>query len=361
MPIFDKHRGAGGKQGFGKTVLFRTVSGQAIASKWPKKQTRKARTKNAPRVDFFTKVQGMFPYLPWWEHETWMRQSNQGPFLPRDIYTMNAYGRLFAIEEPDGHKMYPERSLYDVSQVLDVVAQKKGQIIVRGNKYYEPIEPGDAGTYLRSNGPGELPTYEPAGGGGGGAWEPPALADFAPFITATGAQVVEAANGGIAMGLAKADPEEVHAIGKPFPSGLVKVTAGMRRASRSNSAGRFGLVMTSGTNNRSLTFGFDNYNNYDPGEWSSNVWNDLATLDSFYSPGYDFMNSAGIVWFAFSFDGDTITAEIGPDPNLTQPVFTQSLASTLGSIDQIGLFISTEYTTDRLNAGSCVDWREVIV
>ena len=49
-----------------------------------------------------------------------------------------------------------------VSASLDAISQAKGTILLRTADGWSYLEPGPAGSYLVSNGPGELPTWSPA-------------------------------------------------------------------------------------------------------------------------------------------------------------------------------------------------------
>lgn len=179
MSLFDPSGGGRRRQPIGKTFLVRVSKGQTVVSAWPAPKNRAWKKQNKPRSTFFKNVQEAFKYLPPWERETYREMAKEGPFLPRDFWTMNAYGRFLALEEEDGPVTVPERALFDISQSLDVCGQSVGGLLIRQGKYWINTPPGAAGLVLTSTGEDTPPEWLAGGGGGGDPYlEPPNIGMF---------------------------------------------------------------------------------------------------------------------------------------------------------------------------------------
>lgn len=302
----------------------------------------------------------MFRYLPWWDHCTWIRMTMTGPFLPRDMYTANCYGRLWAVEFEDGTRMYPERSVFDVSQVLDVLGYEPGSILTRGEKYWQGLEPGEAGRVLTSKGAGNPLAWEPTSGGGGDSWNPPDINNFTEEVSATGGDAVAAAASGIAMKLPKKDPEPNMLWIKPMPVDLISITAGFTRAADSNCDGDFHLVVLNQTTGKAYSWGITNEHNFDPPEIKAILWNSIASNSAFITPETEYVNIQGPIWFRFRFDGSDIHGGSGGDPNTICETWTRNYVSDIGTPTHLGLLLRNNLTTQALNTGTCFDWVELL-
>lgn len=61
-------------------------------------------------------------------------------WYPRDIMLCAMYGRLVYLILPDGTEIYPMVARRDVSRALDVLGKTVGQMLVRGDTYWEQID-----------------------------------------------------------------------------------------------------------------------------------------------------------------------------------------------------------------------------
>jgi hypothetical protein len=78
-----------------------------------------------------------------------------------DLNMATLFGRAFRIQRPSGVKMVSLPSYYDVSDLLDGIYQLKGGILVRNTNQWQGLAAGPDETVLTSNGPGQLPSWEP--------------------------------------------------------------------------------------------------------------------------------------------------------------------------------------------------------
>lgn len=64
---------------------------------------------------------------------------------PRDILTSMMFNKFISFVLPDGKVLYPMTSLVEVSKALDAITQTQGKIIIRGEQYWEAVNPSAGG------------------------------------------------------------------------------------------------------------------------------------------------------------------------------------------------------------------------
>lgn len=148
-------------------VLFRSVNGQLVVQKWPRKRGKKAHPNSKAWAQYFGAVNKAFPFLHPVEHNGWMNTTVQGRLYPRDLYTAASMGRGFAFEFGERLIIMPARALYDVSRTLDLFTVTPGGLIVNTDEGWRGIEPGLPGQVLTVSETGDSLEWGPGGGGGG--------------------------------------------------------------------------------------------------------------------------------------------------------------------------------------------------
>lgn len=159
--------------------------------------------------------------------------------LPRDLLFQSFYGRLgFIIDTPAG-KIYPMAALQDVSQVLDALGLEKGDMLARGDTYWQKIPAGTDGYILTFNETTGIPSWQPNAGGGG---VNPAQSTLLTLASAFAPGITNWAD--ISTWSATRDPKGAFSAGSPtritVPSGisLARVTAYLAW-SNNGSSGRY--------------------------------------------------------------------------------------------------------------------------
>lgn len=149
------------KPSFRGRVMFDVVNGQIRVRKWPKKRGKKLAAHTLEQNDWFRQAQ--------WATKYWDPRLMQDiadavsgtPLLPRDIATMIMAGRFASITIPGHGTIYPMAAINDVTQSLDVVAQQRGNMLVRGPDLWMPLAAGPDGWLLTSRGELMEPHYAP--------------------------------------------------------------------------------------------------------------------------------------------------------------------------------------------------------
>lgn len=156
-------------------ALFRGLNGQLVAQAWPQPRGPNMPTRTALWAEYFGRVNKMFPFLHPAEWEGWMFTTFEGRLYPRDLFTASAMGRGFGVQRPDGTLIMPARTLYDISQTLDLFGSRPGTIFFRGQRQWEALPPGLPGTVLQMDDEGNRPFWSFDGGGGAGGNKLPTI------------------------------------------------------------------------------------------------------------------------------------------------------------------------------------------
>jgi hypothetical protein len=128
--------------------------GQLRARAWPKHRKRERTTAEVEREQTFANVQRVWNYyLP--AGQMWMREATgPTPMLPRDMFTMMLYNRLFAVQMLNGKTIYPMPAKLDVERALDAITQTPGQTLIKTPTGWEGGQAGGGSAgFFRSNQP----------------------------------------------------------------------------------------------------------------------------------------------------------------------------------------------------------------
>lgn len=138
------HRGAALR---GVGVVRQGRSGQ-VFSTWPKPRGKARSAAQQQAQDDFRAacviVKNMDPLFQIMAAEV----AKTGALLPRDILMMSLYGRLGYIQMPDGRKLFSVAAYQDVSLLLDAIAQVPGDLLLRGDSFWERLPKGSIGDNL---------------------------------------------------------------------------------------------------------------------------------------------------------------------------------------------------------------------
>jgi len=120
--------------------------GSERVRRWPRKRPGPGNPKQRAVRAKFQEAQAMAHYLAPACRLFIEKAVAHSPLLPRDVVTMQAFNRWFAVQLPDGRTLWPMPARLDVSEALDVLGPiEEGWILVRGPKYWEPKAPPGAG------------------------------------------------------------------------------------------------------------------------------------------------------------------------------------------------------------------------
>lgn len=149
---------------------MREFRGQTVLATWPKKRGRNIHPTTREQNLKFAEANYLAKYADA-ETQVLAREVTAGtPLLPRDLLVGAMYGRLWAIDVIGEGTLYSEAMVSDVSQNLDVIGQKPGDILARGISAWTRVPGSTAGRVLTSQGPTLPPVWAaPAGVGGLGA------------------------------------------------------------------------------------------------------------------------------------------------------------------------------------------------
>ncbi len=119
--------------------------GRERARSWPRKRGKSRSPVTKAQNELFRDQQRAAKYMAPEMLATFMRASEETPFLPRDLSTMMLANRLAIIHMADGRKVYPMPTVLGVSESLDALSQTPGSYLVRGADRWEAGPPPQYG------------------------------------------------------------------------------------------------------------------------------------------------------------------------------------------------------------------------
>ncbi len=156
-------------------VMIDTFNGTIRVRKWPTKTGPPKSALQQRWVDWFTQANRLAKYADDLTQRAAIELTRGTGQYPRDVILKAMRGRLYTITGPDGWRYYPMAAIGDISETLDVLAQKVGSILYRAADRWRGLDPGVVSQVFTSQGPDAAPTWETPGGAGG--WLAGALVD----------------------------------------------------------------------------------------------------------------------------------------------------------------------------------------
>lgn len=141
-------------------------NGRTILAAWPKKRPGPMSEKQQFAVEKFSQAATGSKFMWSADQNASREMTKRTNALPRDLLMMAAYGRLGDFWLTDGSRIYSMASLYDLTDLLDVVSYAPGSLLFRGTDYWSALAPGDPGSILKMGADG-FPQWVSASGGGG--------------------------------------------------------------------------------------------------------------------------------------------------------------------------------------------------
>ena len=120
-------------------VMLDVANGGERARAWPKKRGKNLPEKTMKQMEFFRQVMFASKLASPDQMIGWEQATKGTPLLTRDMFLMMWSNRLCSITLPDGHTMYPQVAISDVSQSLDVISDAPGTLLRRGAEQWEPF------------------------------------------------------------------------------------------------------------------------------------------------------------------------------------------------------------------------------
>lgn len=113
--------------------------------RWPRRRPSKPSKKVAANLEKFRQTQKAWNYYSPDAQSYVLKQVEGTPLLPRDMFTMMMFNRLFAVTLDNGKELWPMPARTDVSQALDVLGKIPGMTLRRGENFWEALEGGGGG------------------------------------------------------------------------------------------------------------------------------------------------------------------------------------------------------------------------
>lgn len=150
-------------------VIKNTSLGGYVAASWPRKGWYDNSPAGRERAGIFGQVQS-WTRRPHPLAQIDAIEGSEGTmYLPRDLLTKCAYGKLTEIHWRDGTVTYPVKLMSEEAQaLLNSISITPGAILMRTASQWVGIDPGALGTVLTAQGAAGLPQWQPPQGSSGG-------------------------------------------------------------------------------------------------------------------------------------------------------------------------------------------------
>lgn len=130
--------------------MIDTFRGQLRARAWPRKRGKPKSAKTQQHVERFVAVSRALKFGHPDEHAAAIKATKGTPLYTRDLLTMIAYNRAWYLEFQDGRTLYTVAMRQDVSDSLDVLSQRDGDILVRIDGLWRGVPQNQSGANLLS-------------------------------------------------------------------------------------------------------------------------------------------------------------------------------------------------------------------
>lgn len=147
---------------FRKALYLAERRGTPYASKWPIGRGKSGNPVVRHNQEWFAQAQAAYKVTAPQIIATAIQATAGTPFLPRDLLTAAMAGRLFSITVEGEGTLYPVAARIDVSQSIDILGNKEGQLLIRTNDLWLQLPAGKIGQPLISQGVGKAPEWQDA-------------------------------------------------------------------------------------------------------------------------------------------------------------------------------------------------------
>jgi hypothetical protein len=132
-----------------KGVMYtRMVNGRPVAARWPTGQTTPRTKAQKKNLDLIAQAARATTYMSAGAQAFSRDLAKQTKLAPRDFLMISLFNRVGYLVRENGIKVYSMAAKQDVSNLLDTIAQHPGSLMLRGQTWWDPLEPGDPGMVL---------------------------------------------------------------------------------------------------------------------------------------------------------------------------------------------------------------------
>lgn len=139
MPALPPKKRSNRRVKFRDVAQFDVVRGVERSRKWPDPKLSNQTPAQLEQQDWFRQANWAFKYMDGNIQAVIRKAVHLTALYPRDLFTIMAANRLFALKNPEGRILYPMPARQDVSASLDTLGQSEGYILVRGPQFWEAV------------------------------------------------------------------------------------------------------------------------------------------------------------------------------------------------------------------------------
>ncbi len=170
------------RPGFSGRLMVDTVRGVTRVRAWPKKRGKIKSPLQQHWVDWFRAANFAAKYASSYDISRAKELTEGTRWYPRDLLLKAMRGRLFWWTDENGQNWFPAAIVSDITDTLDVLADKIGDILVRASDRWRAPPAGAEGDVLTYH-PASPPDWQPP-------VAPPAASPSGALATRTGAQTI---------------------------------------------------------------------------------------------------------------------------------------------------------------------------
>ncbi len=337
------------------SLIVRTQRGMLTAQRWPRPRGPNRHPTNREWTEWLKQATELSKWVPPIIWEAAREAGRKAAALPRDLIIASMRGRLFAIQLDDKGWYYPLAAARDISESLDIIAQWKGSLLVRGDDLWIPLRLGEPDQLLTVDAATGMPVWR-ALEGLPGTYTPPTPAAFSQVLGSPTPTLVSAETGPLVMSRAPATGTAnaccaLRALDTP-PHLYV---FGLRGTKELLTNAQWGICLRDSTSGRLVSFALRYLTATSTPILSLSQWNSLTSYQSqTASRGILHTNT---LFLAVQDDGTNFNFLVSSDDAGYIQAFTTLRTAWLAAPDQIGLFISSGATENIGCTLACLHYR----
>lgn len=117
-------------------MYLRTLNGQVIASKWPRKRGPPKKKAHAQQTRWFAHARKLSKWAIPKQQIAARDATHRTPLMPTDVIMSAMAGRLYRVIIPGQGTYRSLRAMNDISRSLDIVSDVPGAVLVRGEDHW---------------------------------------------------------------------------------------------------------------------------------------------------------------------------------------------------------------------------------
>lgn len=106
---------------------------------WPRKRGKSLHPATRAQMEWFRQANEAFKRMDAKVQDAYRQMTAGSSLMPRDLWLMTQAGNFAYFVDPDGTRHFAMSTVQGVSESLDAISALEGQILIRGNQFWEGL------------------------------------------------------------------------------------------------------------------------------------------------------------------------------------------------------------------------------